>query len=100
MLINIDDFLLKDLEIAKLTRDASSALPAPETHNGGDAAAQAAQGSPSRKSPPCQVWSITTAETEFSMLTRDTSTAPPPLQPPEGGTTMVQTAQTSPHIDK
>ena len=40
-LIDIDILLPKDLDIATLDRDESSAQPAPDTHNGSNATAQA-----------------------------------------------------------
>ena len=41
-LIDIDNLLPKDLDITTLDRDKSFAQPAPDTHNGGNATAQAA----------------------------------------------------------
>ena len=42
MLINIDELLLKNLDLTMVARDASYMMPAPETHNGSNTASQAA----------------------------------------------------------
>ena len=41
-LIDIDNLPPKDLDLTTLDRDASYALPAPDTHNGGNATVQTA----------------------------------------------------------
>ena len=41
-LIDIDNLLHKYLDLTTLDRDASYALPAPDTHNGGNATVQTA----------------------------------------------------------
>ena len=89
VLIDISKILPEYLDLTMLDRDASSALPAPEAHKGGNVMTQAFQESPSRNSPPRQGRSVTTAEAELSRITRDTITVPPALQPPDGAATMV-----------
>ena len=42
ILINIDEILLKNLDLTMVARDASSMIPAPETHNGSNTTSQAA----------------------------------------------------------
>ena len=95
--IDIDNLLPEDLDLTTLVRDASFVPPAPDTHDGSKATAQAARDSPSRNNPPRQGQSIATAEADLARLTRDNSTAQPALQPPNGGAAMAQTARTIPH---
>ena len=83
-LIDTDDLLPKELDLAMIVRDTSSAPPAPETHDGSNTMAQAAQDSPRQNRPPCQGQRVTTTEAEFARLARDTSTLPPALQHHDG----------------
>ena len=58
-LINIDDLLPQDLDLTMVAMYASSMPPAPETHDGGITAVQAARDAPSQPpSPPAKAESL------------------------------------------